>query len=97
MTAWLASAGIVGITVDFTAKDTLLNLFSGVFILADVPYKVAVAYGSDVDQIRAIMLDIAQEEPQVCTSPEPKVRFRTFGASSFDFYTPQGGTKKSER
>jgi small-conductance mechanosensitive channel len=29
MTAWLASAGIVGIAVGFAAKDTLANLFSG--------------------------------------------------------------------
>ena len=37
---WLASAGIVGIAVGFAAKDTLANLFSGFFILADSPYKV---------------------------------------------------------
>lgn len=40
MTAWLASAGIAGIAVGFAAKDTLSNLFSGVFIIADAPYKV---------------------------------------------------------
>jgi len=40
MTAWVASAGIVGIAVGFAAKDTLANLFSGVFILADAPYKI---------------------------------------------------------
>ena len=37
---WLASAGVVGIAVGFAAKDTLANLFSGFFILADSPYKV---------------------------------------------------------
>ncbi len=36
---WLASAGIVGIALGFAAKDTLANLFSGFFILADAPYK----------------------------------------------------------
>lgn len=36
----LASAGIVGIAVGFAAKDSLANLFSGVFILADRPYKL---------------------------------------------------------
>ncbi|MGL1931267.1 MAG: mechanosensitive ion channel family protein [Desulfotalea sp.] len=41
LTAWLASAGIAGIAVGFAAKDTLANLFSGVFILADTPYKVS--------------------------------------------------------
>lgn len=40
MSAWLASAGIIGIAVGFAAKDTLANLFSGVFILADAPYKI---------------------------------------------------------
>ena len=36
----LASAGIVGIAVGFAAKDTLANLFSGMFILADRPYEL---------------------------------------------------------
>lgn len=40
MTAWLASAGIVGIAIGFAAKDTLANLFSGVFIMVDAPYKI---------------------------------------------------------
>jgi MscS family membrane protein len=40
VTAWLASAGIVGIAVGFGAKDTVANFFAGVFILADAPYKV---------------------------------------------------------
>jgi len=40
VTAWLASAGIVGIAVGFAAKDSLANLFSGLFIIADAPYRV---------------------------------------------------------
>lgn len=39
-TAWLASAGVIGIAVGFAAKDSLANLFSGIFIVADAPYKV---------------------------------------------------------
>lgn len=39
-TAWLASAGILGIAVGFAAKDSLANLFSGFFIVADSPYKL---------------------------------------------------------
>ncbi|MDH5354459.1 MAG: mechanosensitive ion channel family protein [Gammaproteobacteria bacterium] len=146
MTAWLASAGIVGIAVGFAAKDTLANLFSGVFILADAPYKigdfvvldsgergevthigirstriltrddvevtipnsvmgntkvinesggpaekyririaVGVAYGSDIDQVREILMNIALNNEAVCDDPEPRVRFRQFGASSLDF------------
>lgn len=40
VTAWLASAGIMGIAVGFAAKDTLSNLISGAFILTDKPYAV---------------------------------------------------------
>jgi small-conductance mechanosensitive channel len=40
MTAWLASAGILGIAVGFAAKDTLANLLAGVLIMADAPYKI---------------------------------------------------------
>jgi small-conductance mechanosensitive channel len=146
MTAWLASAGIVGIAVGFAAKDTLANLFSGVFILADMPYKigdyvvldskergeitrigirstrmltrddveltipnsimgnskivnesggphqkyriripVGVAYGSDVDQVRELLMNVAENNEMACKAPEPRVRFRAFGNSSLDF------------
>ncbi|HSR52349.1 MAG TPA: mechanosensitive ion channel family protein, partial [Acidobacteriota bacterium] len=37
---WVASAGIVGITLGFAARDTIANLFAGIFILADAPYKI---------------------------------------------------------
>jgi len=39
-TGWLASAGILGVAIGFASKDTLSNLFAGVFILADRPYRV---------------------------------------------------------
>jgi len=39
-TAWLASAGVIGIAVGFAARDTLANLFSGISIVADAPYKI---------------------------------------------------------
>ncbi len=39
-TAWLASAGVLGLALGFAAKDTLANLFSGFFIVADSPYQL---------------------------------------------------------
>jgi small-conductance mechanosensitive channel len=146
VTSWVASAGIIGIAVGFAAKDTLANLFSGVFILADTPYKigdfiilddgirgevtdigirstrlltrddvevtlpnavianakivnetggphqkmrvrvkVSVAYGSDVDEVRDILLSCARGADHVCVHPEPRVRFREFGDSGLLF------------
>ncbi|MFH1766155.1 MAG: mechanosensitive ion channel family protein [Gemmatimonadota bacterium] len=40
VTGLVASAGIVGLALSFAAKDTLANLFAGVAILADQPYKL---------------------------------------------------------
>jgi small-conductance mechanosensitive channel len=40
VTAWLASAGIIGLAIGFAAQDTLSNLFAGLFIVADAPYKL---------------------------------------------------------
>lgn len=146
MTAWLASAGIIGIAVGFAAKDTLANLFSGLFIMADSPYnigdmvvldsgergeitkigirstrmktrddaeitipnsimgntkilnesgghhrksricvQVGIAYGSDIDKVRTLLMEIAQSAESLCQDPEPRVRFRRFGASGLDF------------
>ncbi len=145
VTAWMASAGILGLAISFAAKDTLANLFAGVFILADAPYKlgdyivlnsgergevthigirstriltrddveitipnsimgnvkinnetggphekyririkVGVAYGSDIDRVQAVLLDVADANPDVCRTPKPRVRFRKFNDSSLD-------------
>ena len=142
---FLLSAGVLGLALGLAAKDTLANLFSGIFIIADAPYqkgdfinldsgergmvtniglrstrlltrddievtvpnavianakiinesggrwlreririKVGVAYGSDIDQIEAILLDIAAKHSSVCDDPEPRVRFRGFGDSALD-------------
>lgn len=146
VTGWLASAGVVGIAVGFAAKDTLANLFAGIFILTDAPYKVgdmvnlgsgqrgvvtdigirstriltrddveitvpnasianskivnetsgphekiririsvSVAYGSDVDQVKQIMMDCTKEVEYLSRYPTPSVRFIQFGDSGLLF------------
>ncbi|RDH80742.1 MAG: hypothetical protein DIZ80_17090 [endosymbiont of Galathealinum brachiosum] len=49
---------------------------------------VGVAYGSDIEQVREILLKIAQDNEKLIHGNirwAPKVLFRTFGASSLDF------------
>ena len=145
-TAWLASAGVIGIAVGFAAKDTLANLISGVSIVADAPYKigdyivldtgergivtnlgirstrlltrddvevsipnavignakitnesggpwikhririaVGVAYGSNTEEVVAVLEQIARDCPGINDNPAPRVRMRAFGVSSLDF------------
>jgi small-conductance mechanosensitive channel len=146
VTAWLASAGIVGLALSFAAKDTLSNLFAGVSIVVDAPYKtgdyiildsgergivtdiglrstriltrddveitvpngiignstiineaggppaqhririgVGVAYGSDLDHVIDTLQKVAEENANILSNPEPRVRFRLFGDSSLNF------------
>ncbi len=46
---------------------------------------VGVAYGSDVEKVREVLLDCAMHHERVLTSPEPQVIFMNFGNSSLDF------------
>ena len=145
VTGLVASAGIVGLALGFAAQDTLSNLFAGVAILSDRPYKigdfiildsgergevtkiglrstrlltrddvevsipngvmgatkivneaggprryrirtaVGIAYGSDIDEVVAVLTDVAESHSKTLRDPEPRVRFRTFGDSSLDF------------
>jgi len=143
---FLASAGIAGLAVGFAAQDTLSNLFAGVFIIADAPYRVgdfitldsgergevrfiglrstrlltrddieisipnsvmgaakitnesggpspkhrihvavSAAYGSDVDQVREVLLAVAAADKGIAADPEPRVRFRALGDSGLEF------------
>lgn len=49
-----------------------------------VVIKLGVAYGSDLDKVKSILLRAAKEHPKVMHDPEPSVLFTTFGASTLD-------------
>ena len=49
------------------------------------PIKVGVAYGSDVEKVREILLECALEQKTVLRDPAPYVLFQDFGSSSLDF------------
>jgi len=44
-----------------------------------------VAYGSDTQLVRQILLDAATSHPHVLPTPGPSVQFTNFGESSLDF------------
>ncbi|PWG05320.1 mechanosensitive ion channel family protein [Polaribacter aquimarinus] len=47
--------------------------------------EVGVAYGSDVELVRKILVDVAKAHPKILKSPEPKVLFTDFGDSALQF------------
>ncbi|ACS84818.1 mechanosensitive channel MscK [Musicola paradisiaca] len=46
--------------------------------------RIGVAYGSDLDKVKEVLLQAARENSRVMTDPEPQVFFLAFGASSLD-------------
>lgn len=50
-----------------------------------VDVSVGVAYGSDTQKVKEVLLQVVKEHPQVRTTPEARVFFMNFGESSLDF------------
>ncbi|KAB1188702.1 MULTISPECIES: mechanosensitive ion channel family protein [Haloferax] len=46
---------------------------------------IGVAYGTDVDEVEEILVDIAIDEPLVLDSPRPRARLRRFGADALEY------------
>ena len=46
---------------------------------------VGVAYGSDLEQVERILVDVAKQNPLVMKDPAPRARLRLFNNSSIDF------------
>ncbi|WP_432738792.1 mechanosensitive ion channel family protein [Maridesulfovibrio sp. FT414] len=50
-----------------------------------VRIKIGVAYGTDIDKLEKILVEIAAANPMAVDFPEPRVRFRAFGDSALEF------------
>ena len=50
-----------------------------------VRIKIGMAYGTDIDRVEEVLIDVASRNNLVAMEPEPRVRFRAFGDSSLDF------------
>lgn len=50
-----------------------------------IEVRVGVAYGSDTDQVREILLSCANTHPEISKWPEPFVLFMDFGGSALEF------------
>jgi potassium efflux system protein len=61
--------------VNWTLGDRIMRLI--------VP--VGVAYGSNVETVIRILMEVAAENPRVLEDPQPMVLFLSFGESSLDF------------
>jgi small conductance mechanosensitive channel len=65
------------------AASTLINYSSE--DTRRVDFEVGVSYDSNVDQVKSILVAIAQNHPSVLQDPAPMARLANFGDSSIDF------------
>ena len=72
VTAWLASAGIVGLALSFAAKDTLSNLFAGVSIVIDAPYKAGDFIILESGE-RGVVTDIGLRSTRILTRDDVEI------------------------
>jgi MscS family membrane protein len=50
-----------------------------------VRVQISIAYGSDIDQVMAVLLAVAANHASISRQPEPRVRLRAFGESGIAF------------
>ena len=72
VTPLLASAGIVGLALSFAAKDTLSNLFAGVSIVMDAPYKTGDYIILDSGE-RGLVTDIGLRSTRILTRDDVEI------------------------
>lgn len=82
------------VLTDFDRRDIVIpnkQFITGQFVnwslsntITRITVRVGVAYGSDLEKTREILLKIAEDEPRVLNEPAPMALFLTFGASTLD-------------
>lgn len=138
----LGAAGILGVALGFASQTSVSNIISGLFLIAEQPFKVddiinvgtttgivmsidmlsiklrtfdnqfvripnetiiktevinltrfpirrfdalvSVAYKESIDEVREVLLKVAEKNEYSLSEPEPQVIFNAFGASSID-------------
>lgn len=68
---------------DFISKQVVNWSHSGQDVRTSIP--VSVAYGSDPEIVKTLLLRVAANEPGVLKSPEPTVRLEEFGENGLKF------------
>ncbi|MDZ7791254.1 MAG: mechanosensitive ion channel family protein [Xanthomonadales bacterium] len=89
-TAWLASAGVIGIAVAFAAKDTLANLFAGFFIIADAPYKIGDYVVLDTGE-RGEVTKVGIRSTRILTRDDVEITVPNSTMANSQIYNESGG------
>jgi len=101
LTAWLASAGILGIALGFAAKDTLGNLFSGLSILADGSYKlgdwIVISGSGSKSELRGVVTHIGIRSTRIVTRDDVEVTVPNAMIANAQLINEMGGPSIKQR
>lgn len=101
LTAWLASAGILGIALGFAAKDTLGNLFSGLSILADGSYKlgdwIVIDGAGSRAELRGMVTHIGIRSTRIVTRDDVEVTVPNAMIANAQLINEMGGPSIKQR
>jgi len=67
------------------ANSKIINESGGPYEMERVRVNLSVAYGTDIQLVRELLMNIACSSDEVCNDPLPRVRFREFGDSGLIF------------
>lgn len=95
-TAWLASAGVIGIAVGFAAQDTLANLISGVSIIADAPYKLGDYIVLDTGE-RGVVTAVGMRSTRLLTRADVEISIPNAVMGNAKITNESGGPKVEHR
>ena len=96
VTGWLASAGVIGIVIGLAAKDTLANFFSGIFIMADAPYKENDYINLDSGE-RGYVTNIGLRSTRLLTRDDIEITIPNSVIANSKIVNESGGTHEKER
>ena len=96
VTAWVASAGVLSAVLAFAAKDTLGNLFAGIFIMADSPYKEGDYINLDTGE-RGYVRHIGTRSTRILTRDDIEITIPNSVIATSKIVNESGGPHEKER
>ena len=93
---WLASAGVLGVVLGLAAKDTLANLFSGIFIMMDSPYKEGDYINLDTGE-RGYVKSVGIRSTRIMTRDDIEITIPNSVIANAKIVNESGGPYENER
>jgi len=96
LSPWIASAGIMGIAVGFAAKDTLADLFGGLFVIMDAPYRIGDFINLDTGE-RGQVVRIGLRSTRLMTRDDVEITLPNAHIANSKVVNESGGPHRKTR